>query len=65
MSECSKLAQKECKARHDWVDKVIHWEMCKKFKFYHTNKLYMPNPAHILENDAQKLLWDLTYKRIT
>ena len=31
ISECSKLAQKECEARHDWVGKVIHWEMCKKF----------------------------------
>ena len=30
ISECSKLAQKEYKARHDWVGKVIHWEMCKK-----------------------------------
>ena len=26
------------KARHDWVGKVIHWEMCKKFKFDHANK---------------------------
>ena len=33
ISECSKLAQKEYKARHDWVGKVIHREMCKKFKF--------------------------------
>ena len=38
ISECSKLAQK---TRHDWVGKVIHWEMCKKFKFDHTNKWYM------------------------
>ena len=30
ISECSKLAQMEYKARHDWVGKVIHWEMCKK-----------------------------------
>ncbi len=28
ISECSKFAQKENKARHDWVGKVIHWEMC-------------------------------------
>ena len=33
ISECSKLAQREYKARHDWVGKVIHWEMCKKFKY--------------------------------
>ena len=41
ISEFSKLAQKEYKTRHDWVGKVIHWEMCKKFKFDHTNKWYM------------------------
>ena len=58
ISECSKLAQKEYKARHDWVGKVIHWEMCKKFKFDHANKWYMHNPEPVLENDTHKLLWD-------
>ena len=38
ISECSKVAQKENKARHDWVGKGIHWEMCRKFQFDHTNK---------------------------
>ena len=37
---------------------MIHWEMCKKFKFDHTNKWYMHNPASVLENDTHKLLWD-------
>ena len=58
ISECSKLAQKEYKARHDWVGKVIHWEMCKKFKFDLTKKWYMHNPAPVLENTTHKLLWD-------
>ena len=58
ISECSKLAQREYKTRHDWVGKVIHWEMCKKFKFDHTNKWYMHNPAPVLENAKHKLLWD-------
>ena len=58
ISECSKLAQKEYKTRHDWVGKVIHWEMCKKFKFDHANKWYMHNPAPVLENDTHKRLWD-------
>ena len=58
ISECSKLSQKEYKARHDWVGKVIHWEMCKKFKFEHANKWYMHNPEPVLENDTHKLLWD-------
>ena len=58
ISECSKLAQKEYKARHDWIAKVIRWELCKKFKFENTNKWYMHNPAPVLENDTHKLLWD-------
>ena len=58
ISECSKLAQKEYKARHDWIGKVIHWEMCRKFQFDHTNKWNMHNPAPVLENDSHKLLWD-------
>ena len=50
ISECSKLAQKEYKARHDWVDKVIHRELCKKLKFDHTNKWYMNNLESVLKN---------------
>ena len=53
ISECSKLAQKENKTRHDWVGKVIHWELCNKFQFDHTNKWYMHNRASVLENDTQ------------
>ena len=47
ISEYSKFAQKEYKTRHDWVGKVIHWELCKKLKFDHTNKCYMQtkNPS--------------------
>ena len=45
ISECSKLAQKEYKTRHDWVGRVIHWELCKEFKFDHTNKWYTHNPG--------------------
>ena len=58
ISECRKLAQKAYKTRHKWVGRVIHWEMCKKFKFDHTNKWYMHNPALVLENNTHKLLWD-------
>ena len=29
ISKYSKLAQKEYKNRHDWVGKVIHWDLCK------------------------------------
>ena len=58
ISECSKLAQKEYKARYDWIGKVIHWEKCRKFQFDHTNKWYIHNPAPVLVNESHKLLWD-------
>ena len=58
INECTKLVRKDYKTRLEWVGKVIHWEMCKKFKFDHTNKWYMHNSAFVLENEAYKLLWD-------
>ena len=58
ISECSKLAQKEYKTRHDWVGKVIHWEMCKKYKFDYTNKWHTRKPAPVQENNTHKLPWD-------
>ena len=38
VNECSKLAQKKYKTRHNWLGKVIHWKFCKKFKFDYMNK---------------------------
>ena len=32
---------------------MIEWELCKKFKFDHTNNWYMYNPTYVLENDTQ------------
>ena len=60
ISECSTLEQKEYKTRHDWVGKVIHWELCKKFKFDHMNKWYMHNPESPLENEIETFpeFWD-------
>ena len=61
-SESCKLAQKEYKTEHDWVGRVIHWELCKNFKFDHTNKWYMHNQASVPVNDTHKLLWDFEIK---
>ena len=58
ISECSELAQRGCKTRHDWVRKVIHWELCKKIKFDHTNKWYMHNPEPVRENKTNKIFWN-------
>ena len=64
-SECSKLAQKEYKARHKLVVMVIHLELCKKLKFDHTNKWNMHKPESVLENEMHKFPEILRYKRIT
>ena len=56
ISECSKLVQREYNARHDWMGKVILLELCKKFKFDHTNKRYKHNPESVLENETHNIL---------
>ena len=58
ISKQSKLAQNEYKARYDWVEKVIHWELCKRLKFDHTNKCYMNKTQSVLENKTHKILWN-------
>ena len=64
ISKCSKLAQNEYRNRHDWVGKVIQREMCRKFKFDHTNKWYMQNPAPVQENNTN-FYGTFTYRQIT
>ena len=39
------MCKNKFKTRHDWMGKVIHWELSKKFQFDHTNKWYMHNPG--------------------
>ena len=36
VNDCSKLVTKEYKTRHDWMGKLIHRELCKKWKFDNT-----------------------------
>ena len=48
------ILQKECKSTHDWVGKVIHWEMCKKFKFDRMIKWYIHNQESVPENETKK-----------
>ena len=55
--ECNKLAQMKYKIRHDWIGKVIYWELCKRLEFDHTSKWYMHKPKPIQENKTHKILW--------
>ena len=52
------MAQKEYKRIHTWVGKVINWELCKRLKFDHTEKLYMYKPEMVLENEMYRILKD-------
>ena len=49
------IAEKDDKTSHDWVKKVIHWELCMKFEFDRTNKLYIFNKESILRKETQKV----------
>ena len=54
------LAQKEYKGRHDWVDRKIHWEVCRKIGFDVNEKCYKHEPETVVKNDSWKILWDVT-----
>ena len=57
ISKCTKLAQKEFKTRHDWVRKVIHWELCKRLKSDHTTKMvYVQTRIHPREWASLRIL---------
>ena len=41
---------------HIWVEKVIHWELCKRLKIDNFTKSYRRKPESVLENDMHKIL---------
>ena len=57
-----KLWHNNCKTKHDWAGKVVHWKLCKEFKFGHTNKWYSYNPQSVLVNETHILQWGLEIK---
>ena len=60
ISECSKMAQREYKRRHDWVGRRVHWDVCKKYGIVVNDKWYQYEPGSVIENDKCKILWDFT-----
>ena len=52
-------AKKVYKSWHDWVEKVIRWELSKKLKSDHANGWYINNSEFIEENETHKVLWDI------
>ena len=40
VSGCNKLAQKDCKRRHDNLGKIVHWKLPRKCNFEDGDKWY-------------------------
>ena len=59
VSECSKLAQRENKRRHDNVARMVHWKLCQEFSLEKSEKWYLHNPQTVSENVNHKLIWDM------
>ena len=59
VSECSKLAQREYKRRHDNVARYIHWRLCGKFDHDRAKNWYEHNPEGVSESANCKILWDV------
>ena len=53
--ECSNLAQKEYKRRHDNVARLVHWEACKKYNLPRTENLYNHKPDGVITHKSIKL----------
>ena len=48
LSECSKLAQRKYKRRHENVARMVHWKLCQKFNLEKPEKWYLHNPPDIV-----------------
>ena len=59
ISECSMLAQREYKRRHDNVAMYVHWRICEKYELDRANKWYEHKPDGAIENANYKILWDV------
>ena len=61
INESRKLAQRNYKTRHDWMNEVVHWELWKKLEFNHTDKWYMLNPESVLKMRRPKFFGIFRY----
>ena len=59
VSECSKLAQREYKRRHDNVARYVHWILSGEGKLQRADTWYNHKPEGVVENEEFKILWDM------
>ena len=58
-SKCKRLAQKECKRKHDNVARIVQWKLCRKSILSRSEKWYEHASEGVVENDEVKILWTL------
>ena len=63
ISECSKLAQKEYKTRHDWPRKRIRGEFVLQIKIWLYKKWHMHKPEYYIKNKTNNILYDFKIQR--
>ena len=59
VSECEKLAQKDCKRRHDNVARIVQWNLRGKYNLKESEKWYEHAPEGVAENGEVNILWDV------
>ena len=60
ISECNKQTQKLYQNKYEWLEKIIHLELCKKMKFRHANKF-----GTVFKMKRIKFSGSLIYEQIT
>ena len=58
VSKCEKLAQNECKKRHNVV-KIVYWKFFGKYNQKRSEKWYEHAPESVFENEEVKILWNV------
>ena len=58
--ECSVLAPREHKGRHDGVTKAVHWCLCRKYGLKVAGKWYEHVSGKVRESEKVQILWDFS-----
>ena len=51
VSKCCKMVRRECKRRHDWVDRRVQWEVCRIYGIEVKDKWYEHDTVPVAENE--------------
>ena len=46
--------------QHDRVGVIVHWVICKRYRFSNAAKWYEDMPEEVLEKNNAKVLWDFS-----